>query len=104
MLEALLGFWIGTTTLTFTSVGIYAIGGSSFLDEFLFHGGRWSIIENTIEFVPEDQTHLRPVEQALLPRGPFRCTYVLNDRKLVLSGCPYKGIYFRHEPRAKRLP
>ena len=104
MLEALVGFWIGTTTLSFTSVGIYAIGGSSLLDEFPFHGGTWSIIENTIEFAPADQTHHRRVEQDLLPRGPFRCTYELNDSKLVLSGCPYKGGYFLHKPRAKAQP
>jgi hypothetical protein len=96
MLEALVGFWIGTTTLSFTSEGIYAFGGSSMLDEFPFHGGTWSIIENTIEFVPEDQTHRRWVEQARFPRGPFRCTYLLNDSKLVLSDCPYKGSYFLH--------
>jgi hypothetical protein len=103
MLEALLGFWIGTTTLAFTSEGIYAIGGSSLLDDLPFHGGRWSIDRNTIEFTPYPVKRDRKIEEAFFPRGPFHCTYTLENSKLVLSDCPYKGSYFHHEPRAKRL-
>lgn len=104
MLDALIGFWIGTTTLSLSAGGAYAIGGSSLLDDVPLHGGRWTVHDTIIEFNPDLGNQYRDTVAARKWRGPFRCTYTVEDRTLRLADCPYKGSYLSHRPRSKATP
>ena len=101
MLQALIGMWIGSSTLLFVADGTFYLrrGNSARL---VVARRSMSIENGEILFDVSPIKGSRDAEQLLVPHGAFRCAYALSGDALSLSNCPYAGDYAAFRSRRGR--